>query len=389
MEGLQDFWRLVVEVWQHGFLGVDISRLLIALGVFVGFLLVRRLFTHIVIGRLKAWSARSKTRIDDRAIAALESPVRFVPLVMGAFFALRFLDLNGLLADISDNLVRSLVAFNIFWALHNLVDPFSLMFGRLEKIFSHAMVEWLVKAIKVAVIFIGGATVLEIWGIQVAPLIAGLGLFGVAVALGAQDLFKNLISGILILGEKRFGIGDWIRVDGVVEGTVESIGFRSTRIRRFDKAPVHVPNVKLADQAVTNVSGMTHRRIYWTIGLEYRTTIEQLRQVRDQIEAYVLESSEFAKPTEVATFVRVDSFNDSSIDLLLYCFTVTTNWGEWLEIKERLAYRIKEIVETAETSFAFPSQSLYVESLPSERPEPFTPPAAPSAQSPVRESEGQ
>ena len=95
MEGLQDFWRLVVEVWQHGFLGVDISRLLIALGVFVGFLLVRRLFTHIVIGRLKAWSARSKTRSDDRAIAALESPVRFVPLVMGAFFALRFLDRIG------------------------------------------------------------------------------------------------------------------------------------------------------------------------------------------------------------------------------------------------------------------------------------------------------
>jgi MscS family membrane protein len=236
------------------------------------------------------------------------------------------------------------------------------------------LVEWLVKAIKIAFVFIGAATILEIWGIQVAPLIAGLGLFGVAVALGAQDLFKNLIAGILIIAEKRFANGDWIRVDDVVEGTVESIGFRSTRIRRFDKAPVQVPNSQLSDRAVTNFSAMTHRRIYWTIGVEYRTSVEQLRQIRDEIEKYVLDDPDFAKPPEVATFVRIDRFSDSSIDIMLYCFTVTTSWGEWLEIKERLAYRIKEIVEGAGSAFAFPSQSLYVEAMPSEVPEPFVPP---------------
>ena len=116
----------------------------------------------------------------------------------------------------------------------------SALLGRLEEIFSRALVEWLVKAIKAGVVFIGSATILEVWGTKVGPLIAGLGLFGVAVALGAQDLFKNLIAGILILAEKRFADGDWIRVDGVVEGTVESIGFRSTRIRRFNRAPVLV-----------------------------------------------------------------------------------------------------------------------------------------------------
>lgn len=379
MEGLQEFWTVVVEVWQHGFLGVDISRILIALAIFVGFLLLRRLFTRFVLARFKNWAGRSKLRVDEKVIGALENPVRFIPVVMGVFFAVRYLAPDGLLEDIANNTVRSLVAFTIFWALHNTVDPLSFLLGGLERLFSKAMVEWLVKAIKVALIFIGGATILEIWGIQVGPLIAGLGLFGVAVALGAQDLFKNLISGILILGEKRFGTGDWIRVDGVVEGTVESIGFRSTRIRRFDMAPVHVPNSQLSDQAVTNFSGMTHRRIYWVIGVEYRTTVEQLRQIREEIEGYVLAQQEFAKPPEVSTFVRIDQFSDSSIDILLYCFTRTTRWGEWLEIKERLAYRIKEIVEGAGSGFAFPSQSLYVESLPSEVPEVFSPPQPSSA----------
>jgi len=212
----------------------------------------------------------------------------------------------------------------------------------------------------------------------VGPILAGLGLFGVAVALGAQDLFKNLIAGILIIAERRFNKGDWIRVDGVVEGTVEKIGFRSTMVRRFDKAPVYVPNASLSDNAVTNFTAMTHRRIYWHIGVEYRTTLEQLKTIRDKIEAYILDSQEFARPEDVATFVRIDRFSESSIDIMLYCFTNTTVWGEWLEIKERLAYAIKEIVEDAGAGFAFPSRSLYVETVPGETPELFVPPGATS-----------
>jgi len=200
-------------------------------------------------------------------------------------------------------------------------------------------------------------------------------------------MFKNLISGILIIAEKRFKIGHWIRVNGVVEGTVESIGFRSTVVRRFDKAPVFVPNSRLSDNVVINFSAMTHRRIYWKIGLEYRTTVDQLRRIRDAIEKYILDNSDFAKPPEVLLFVRVDSFNDSSIDMMLYCFTKTTKWGRWLEIKEELAYRIKEIVEGEGSGFAFPSQSLYIESMPPEnpnqenqiqdKPETFVPPTDP------------
>ena len=154
---------------------------------------------------------------------------------------------------------------------------------------------------------------------------------------------------------------------------METIGFRSTMVRRFDKAPVHVPNAKLSDNAVINFSSMTHRRIYCMIAVEYRTTVEQLRQIRDRIEDHIGGSDDFAKPPEVPTFVRVDRFSDSSIDIMVYCFTKTILWGEWLIIKEKLAYRIKEIVEGAGAGFAFPSQSVYVESLPAGTPEQFVP----------------
>ena len=161
----------------------------------------------------------------------------------------------------------------------------------------------------------------------------------------------------------------------MVEGTVHSIGFRSTMVRQFDKAMVQVPNATLADTAVVNFAEMTHRRIYWKIGVLYDTSTTQLRQIRDGIESYIHTGEDFASSQDVPTFVRIDSFNDSSIDIMIYCFTKTTNWGEWLAAKEALAYQVKEIVENAGSGFAFPSRTLYVESMPGGVPETFTPPA--------------
>jgi MscS family membrane protein len=374
MEKLKQFYLLVQDVWKNGLFGIDIGHFIVAVLIFFAFILLRRLFARFIIGRIKAVTKRTKTVIDDDILEALEKPVQFIPVVLGVFFAAEYLPIYGGIEVITNKFVRSLIVFVIFWGLVNLLKPMSFLLRRLEKIFTSSMVDWLLKAIKVTFIFIGAATILEIWGIKIGPILAGLGLFGVAVALGAQDLFKNLISGILVIAEKRFNIGDWIRVDGVVEGTVESIGFRSTLVRRFDKAPVFVPNSKLSDHAVINFSSMTHRRIYWKIGVEYRTTVEQLRQIRDSIEQYILESEYFAKPPKIPMFVRIDRFSDSSIDIMVYCFTKTTEWGKWLEIKETLAYRIKEIVEETGSAFAFPSQSLYVETLPTEVAEIFVPP---------------
>jgi len=375
METIRQFWQVVVEVWEKGLLGVDIGRILVALLILLLSYVLRQVIGALAVNRLLALAKRTRFRFDDEIIRALRKPITLIPVILGIFIAAEYLNLSGNLGIAADRLLRSLIVYVIFWSLVLLVQPMSFLFKPLEAIFSATMVEWLLKTIRAVFIFLGAATVLEIWGIRVYPLLAGLGLFGVAVALGAQDLFKNLISGLLIIAERRFSPGDWIKVDEVIEGTVEAIGFRSTLIRRFDKAPMFVPNAKLSDNSVINFSSMTHRRIYWMIGIEYCTTVEQLRQIRDRIEAYILHSDDFAKPPEVPTFVRIDRFNDSSIDIMLYCFTKTTAWGEWLATKENLAIRVKEIVEGAGAGFAFPSQSVYIESLPVDSAERFIPPS--------------
>ena len=379
IEKLQSLWLLMVAAWEKGLLESGPGRIVVALGILLLALVLRKLFVRILIGRLKRLAEKSRTRFDDDALTVLERPLSFVPLVVGAYFAVDYLGLRGGLELFADRLVRSLIVLVLFWSFKNLVEPFSVVLRQLERYFTAPMVGWLIKAINVALVFIGVATVLEIWGIRIGPIIAGLGLFGVAVALGAQDLFKNLIAGLLIIAERRFNPGDWIKVDGEVEGTVEDIGFRSTRIRQFDMAPVFVPNARLSDNSLVNYSRMTHRRIYWLIGVEYRTTVDQLRLIRDGIDDYLRSSDAFDTTSAVATFVRIDRFSASSIDIMLYCFTRTTVWGEWLAIKEALACEIKRIVSDAGAAFAFPSQSVYVEALPASSPEAFVPPDAAGA----------
>ena len=360
---MNEFIDLVKQVWQDGIYGIDIGHILTGMGIFILFVLLRNIFSRLIVGRIQRIVNKTSNELDDAILATLEAPIRLIPVVLGIFFATSYLEVQGQAELLIGQLNRSLIALTIFWALYRASDPLSEILKTADHVLTSSMIDWLTKALKAAFIILGTATILEIWGIQVGPLIAGLGLFGVAVALGAQDMFKNLIAGLFILGEHRFNPGDWILVKGTVEGTVEKIGFRTTTIRRFDKAPVYVPNTALADNSVTNFSRMTYRRIKWVIGLEYNTSKDQLLQVRGAIEDYLKNNDDFVSPEDTATFVRIDRFSDSSIDILLYCFTKTTDWLEWLRIKEEFLLEIKGIVEDAEADFAFPSQSLYIESM--------------------------
>ena len=361
MEILLSFIELIVDVWKTSSFGIGMEKMLVAFLIFLSFAFLRGLFSRFVLQRINRLAAKTETQIDDLLIVALERPLKFFFLVIGLFFAVQYLHLGGLSAVIAEMILKSFVAIGLFWFFYAAVTPLSYTLHNLENILSKEIVNWLVTVSRWGVILTGLATVLQIWGIQIGPIIAGFGLFGVAVALGAQDLFKNLLGGISILVERRFAIGDWIEVDGVVSGTIEQIGFRSTRVRRFDLVPVIVPNNMFSDHALVNYSQMTHRRIYWKVGLEYRTTSMQLRKVRDQILKWLKDDDAFLSGPQPPCFVYIDSFNDCSIDLIIYCFTVETDWETWLAHKDRLTIAIKEIVENAGTAFAFPSVSIYQE----------------------------
>ncbi|MDC3023345.1 mechanosensitive ion channel family protein [Pelagibacteraceae bacterium] len=373
METFNSFTDLFLDVWNNGVFGINASDIIVSLLIFLLFYLLRRLIARFILNRLSRIVSKTSNQIDDAVIEVLDGPLKFFPVVLGFFIASSYLDVSDNNQDFLDLLNRSLITIFIFWLLHQLIIPFSFVIKNFESKISKPLVDWTLKGLKILVIVLGSVAILELWGIRVGPVIAGLGLFGVAVALGAQDLFKNLISGIMILMEKRFTVGDVILVSGEVEGVVEQIGFRSTLVRRFDSTPVMVPNYKFAEQSVTNYTRRHHRRIRWLIGLEYRTTIDQLKKIRDEINTLIEKDDNFAKNQNASFYVRIDSFSDSSIDMLVQTFTVTNEWAEFLKIKENLAVKIIEIVENNEAGFAFPSQSLYVEKLSDEKTEIFNP----------------
>ena len=359
MDIFENFSTLFLEVWKKGILGVDIFQILIGLGIFLIFLLFRGLISKVIIGRLKKIAKRTTNKLDDTFVQAMEGPARFFPIVIGFFIASYYLEFSPESQSFIDNVNKSLITILIFWLIHQFIQPVTYLLGGLEKVLSKELIGWIVKALKILIFILGAAAVLELWGIKIGPIIAGLGLVGVAVALGAQDLFKNLISGILVLVEKRFKVDDWIIVEDIIEGIVERIGFRSTVVRKFDKSLAIIPNFQFAENAVINVSATTNWIISWVITLQYNTTVDQLKKVRDEIEKYITTHKDYK--TSLGHAVRVDKFSDSSIDMYIRCFTVTDDWDEWLKVKERLAIEIKQIVEKNNVSFAFPSQSIYVE----------------------------
>ncbi|PPR47361.1 MAG: Low conductance mechanosensitive channel YnaI [Alphaproteobacteria bacterium MarineAlpha5_Bin9] len=367
MTSINNFSNLFLDVWTNGIFGVNVSEIFIGLFIFLIFYVLRSFFARFIINRLHKIIKKTKSSVDDLVIEVIEGPLKFLPVVIGFFIATSYIDFGDDLVFFIEKFNRTLITIFIFWLLHQLISPFSLIIKKFEEKLSTALIDWTLKGLKVIIIILGIVAVLELWGIQVGPIIAGLGLFGVAVALGAQDLFKNLISGIMILMERRFTIGDVIHVSGEAEGTVEQIGFRSTLIRQFDSNLVMIPNFKFAEQTVTNFSRRKSRRIRWIIGLEYKTSIEQLKNIRNQIKDYIDTNEDYENSGDSfyrSSFVRIDSFSDSSIDMLVQCFTKTSDWEKYINIKEKLAIKIKEIVENENTGFAFPSQSIYVESMP-------------------------
>ncbi|MBD3768925.1 MAG: mechanosensitive ion channel family protein [Rhodobacterales bacterium] len=369
----QDTASYIASVWNQGDYGLTYGEIIMAVFIVMVALMVRGLFARVIVASIMRVASGTKTRLDDALINSISTPLKVVPVIIGIYIALQVTDISGDAEIYANRILRSVITLAVFWTLARAVNAFEFMFGTLRNALSSAAVDWMVKALQVLLVVLGLGAVAEQWGIQIAPLLAGLGVLGIAVGLGAQDLFKNLISGILIITEKRFLPGEWIKVEGVVEGTVEKINFRSTLVRRFDKSPVYVPNSALSDAAVTNFSRMTYRRIKWVIGVEYRTTVDQLKFIRDEIEAWLWNDDRFVKPPEAALFVRVDNFNASSIDFLIYTFTKTKDWGEWLAIKEEFAVVVMDIIEKAGTSFAFPSQTIYMQET--DPPEIMAPPA--------------
>lgn len=255
--------------------------------------------------------------------------------------------------------------------------------------FRKEVINLILKIFYFIVIIIVLLAILKHLGFNISAIIASLGIGGLAVALAVKDMLANFFASVMLLFDNSFSQGDWI-VCGDIEGTVVEMGLRRTTVRTFDNALLFVPNSELANKAIRNWNRRKiGRRIKMSIGVCYDSPNEALQKCVKEIREMLINNPNIAKDSddrgsisyEIAfkkdiismddylgykntLFVFVDEFADSSINILIYCFTKTTAWGEFLQVKEDIMLEIINIIQRNNLSFAFPSQSIYVETLP-------------------------
>ncbi len=358
---------LIMVYKQFPFLGYNIygityGQIFVAITLFLFILFLRPLLVSLFINFLLRLTAKTTTKYDDKIVKALSRPLRFSFFILSLFVFISVLYINNNYIYL---LLDSMIILNIFWIFSSIVYALQGIvyktISKLDEELTDSLSRFVLRVIYIIIWVMGISSILSLWGINVTALIASLGLGGLAFALAAKDTAANLFGSVAILIDKSIKIGDWIKVDGV-EGVVEDIGMRTTKIRTFYKSLIVVPNQIVANNPIENFSRRESRRVIMRLGLTYNTTNKQIETIIQDIKTLLHKHSGIAQNETI--LVNFDNFGDSAKELFIYAFTNTANWQEYLDIKEDIQYKIEEIVLRNGSSFAFPSHSLYIETVP-------------------------
>lgn len=333
---------------------------MISIAIFLFFLAFSGMLVKLIFWLLK----KTGLHTDDEAnlFNAFETPLRILLVFLGVYLALRYSQLPARYDAIMIRFLRSLLVLSLAWGLCRLAGSQRFLSGEMiQKLnISSILIPFLSKVSRFIIIALAIVLIAHEWGYDVNGFIAGLGLGGLAFALAAKDALANVFGGIIIVMEKPFVINDWVQTPSV-EGIVEEISFRSTRFRTFEQALVTVPNSTLANEPITNCSRMDKRKLSFYISLSYNSSREQMEKVVSRIDQ-LLHDHDGIDPDDI--LVRFEKFSESSLDILVNCFTKTTAFSRYVAVREELNLKIMQIVEEEGVSMAFPTRSLFMENLP-------------------------
>jgi len=351
VESIAQLWEIITR---HDSIWI---RLAVAALIVLLALLIRNYAARIVFGVVLRLTQKTKTDIDRSIVLSFEGPLRWLIVTIGLYLALNYLNLSPAVMSVVSNLFRSAIIVFITWGFYNLVGG-SVLSKLIEKLkVDQSLIDFTATVLRFIIIALSITVIAQEWDYNVGGFVAGLGLGGLAFALAAKDTAANLFGGIVIILDKPFAVGDWILTPSV-EGTVEVMNFRTTKVRTFANALVNVPNSVLVNEAVTNWARMKKRRISFHLGVTYTTPRVKLQACVNRIKELLENHSEVHQDL---IMVRFDQFNDSSLDIFIYFFTKTTVWTEFLAVKEEINFKIMEILEEEGVSVAFPSRSIYFE----------------------------
>lgn len=370
------------EILSQEFLGNSLKSYLLFASILLFGLLLKRIFSRLLSKLMFRLFKRLHPETDPKVfIDLLLRPVELLILFSVLYLSINQLDyplhevifkrttfVNKVpsvyeltLIQVFDKLFLLSFIISLFWIALRMIDFVAYVFlykaSLTESKSDDQMVPFIKELSKIVTIIFGVFVILgAVFNLNVATIIAGLGIGGIAVALAAQDTLQNLLGSFTIFADKPFVVGDLVRIDKY-EGTIEKVGFRSTLLRTLDKTLVIIPNKKMVDSPLENLSLRNLRRMKFNISLKYDTPIDVMLKISKQIETYVNEHDS----TSNDTLVTFDSFGESALNIQVLYFIEIVDYNDYMRIRQDINYKIMQIVAENKAEFAFPSQTVYHE----------------------------
>jgi len=320
---------------------------------------------QIFLRKLASRAEKTANPWDDAFIAAVQQPLRILIWVVGILFAAEIVTgrTEAEIFKAIDPLRHVAIVTTLAWFLIRFVKEFEKAFikRRYQKgqPVDVTTANAIVKLVRAAIFITAALVMMQTLGFSISGVLAFGGIGGIAIGFAAKDLLSNFFGGLMIYLDRPFNVGDWIRSpDKEIEGTVEYIGWRQTRIRTFSKRPIYVPNSIFMTIVVENPSRMSHRRIYETIGIRYND-IHVMDAIVADVKKMLEEHDDIDKSQTM--IVNFNEFKDSSVDFFVYTFTKTTNWIQYHEVKQDVLLKISEVIESHNASIAFPTRQLHID----------------------------
>lgn len=351
------------NIFMHSKLFEIWKTVAIAVGIFVLILFLKNIFTKYIIKGLEKLLSKTKIKSATMILNSYENSIRILFVVIGVYiFTLMITESLGwnIISILNKLLISSLIILFALGLLKIAGNSNDFLFKASFKYdikVNTVLIPTIIKAIKFLIVAFMIIQIASIWGLDVNAFITGIGLSGVVIALAAKDFAANMMSGVIIFLDSPFTIGDWIKCNEL-EGIVEEISFRSTRIRTFDKVLISVPNSVLANEPIFNFNKRKLRRVIMDIGLNYNTSVEKLQTCSKKIKDILINNNGIDNEGIAVNF---DKFGESSLNISIYFFINKTSFNEYMDVKESINYEIMKVLMEEEIEVAFPSSTVYLE----------------------------
>lgn len=353
VNGWIENFGLLSEAWRVG---------IVVFALVFGTATVAYIASHIIAALERKFS-QTKNLFDDALLHAARKPVVAFVWLQGVYWAAEVAHKysEAEIFKANESVLQIGFIFVLVWAVLRLIkEAEGILVSplKMKQPMDYTTVNAVSKLSRAVVLITAVLIAMQSMGYSISGVLAFGGVGGIAVGFAAKDLLANFFGGFIIHLDRPFKVGDWVRSpDRNIEGTVEHIGWRLTTIRTFDKRPLYVPNAAFTTIAVENPSRMSNRRIYETIGIRY-ADVAQMATIVDDIRAMLQQHEDIE--SDETLIVNFLAFNASSLDIMVYCFTKTTQWVPFHEVKQDVLLKISDIIEGYGAEVAFPTRTLHL-----------------------------